>query len=257
MDDVVFWRVDEVDSGSTVTTGPSWSFTAAAAPAGNNRWNGGGYPDVSWDNGDNWDRGFAPRAIDVAHIKTADANDPIIDSSIDALCSILLMGNGTPDTLTMTGGSLTTCGTANAKLGDGANSTIVINQSGGVMTFADGDTLMPNSSGSFTLNLSGGTFINTDAGHSIKTSINGSGTAYLNISDGNFTSAGEMLIGDDGPTYVEQTGGAVTATAKLVMDRKNLSNGTMYNLKGGTLYAGDNGCVKSKQKSTNSGNKCN
>ena len=211
---------------------------AFAANSFGDDWKAGDKANRLWSTGANWVDGSAPGTLDGVNIKTADPNDPIIDSTVTAVCSQLSMGGtGTIDILTMTGGTLTV-GTGLTKFCDGANSIVAVTISNGTISFG-GDVLIGNNTGTFTLNMTGGTFQSTDSTKSIKIAENVGNQVVLNISDGNFSSAKEIWLGDDGPTEVNQTGGAVTATTNLIMDRNNNNNNTVYNLKGGTLYAGN------------------
>ncbi len=202
-------------------------------------WTGTG-ADRLWSTGDNWVGGSSPGTGDVAVIYTVpSSNDPNISSTVNAVCSQLIMGgSGCVDTLTVTGGTLTAGGTVGHKLCNAANSTVTIDINAGTMTFTSADVLIAqNVDTSFTLNMTGGT-IQTSNRH-IKASTHAVGQSFFNISGGTFSSGGEMTLGDNGPSTINQTGGSVHVASKLFLDRQNKNNGTVYNLNGGTLYAGN------------------
>ncbi len=203
-------------------------------------WVGGG-ADRLWSTGANWNGGSEPGAADQAKIKNASfADDPIIDSTVAAACNDLFMGGATgTDILTMTGGTLDVSDII--EIGTTNGYTTVIDMSNGTMNLnGTGNCYMGKRLGAFTLNMTGGT-INAGNFAADKNVIwaawETESVTEFNISDGEFNVATELWFGDKGHTTVNQTGGAVSAAEKLMLDRNNNDNDTVYNLNGGTCYA--------------------
>jgi hypothetical protein len=84
------------------------SLSTAACPSGIKRTNAGG--DRLWRTAANWSGGVIPTSTDKAASRNASILGPIIDSNTTAAANVIVLGDwaSTSDTLTMTGGSLTT-----------------------------------------------------------------------------------------------------------------------------------------------------
>ena len=173
-------------------------------------WTGGG-ADNLWSTGANWNGGSVPGAGDAAVINVV-TNPPLISSSVGATCISLALSNVAD--LTMTGGTLA-CGTGYVSFCESIVSiATTFTMSGGTVTSAGTiyfGRRAASPSSTFTMNMSGGSFINTNAdksafsgdGANVYATFNISGTALINIGYG----GQGFVFGDDTPSYVNQTGG--------------------------------------------------
>jgi len=127
--------------------------------------------DVQWDNsgGDrlwrtatNWDLNYVPTSADKAAIRNASVLGPIIDSSTTAVVAQVVLGDwsSTNDTLTMTGGSLTT--SSWFVLGYSTSNNGTLTMSAGTINCPS--TLYVGNSGRGTIQITGGTITATTFG---------------------------------------------------------------------------------------------
>ena len=198
-------------------------------------------PDRLWSTAVNWSTDSVPLATDDADIKTATTTyDPIIDSTVTAVCRHLRVGNaGTVDILTMTGGTLTMGGDISFVDGGGA---VTIDISGGTITGGTGNNFFGKKAGSFDLDMSGGVM---NIGQGTKSIDWGAWATTcittFDISAGAFNTGATSRIrfGLKGQTVITQTGGSVSIGGSLGMDQNNNNNNSVYNLDAGTCDAGD------------------
>jgi hypothetical protein len=150
-------------------------------------------------------------------------------------------------TLNLSGGTINKTGGGEFDIGEGRDATATaratLNLSGnGVINQATGNLNLARTAGTGTLNISGGTYNKTSTGlNRIGVALNTYG--YVNLSGGQFTTNGDVRLGDSGHGSMTQTGGRWDAQGSwfTVADQNTAARGT-YNISGGVLnHTGGNG----------------
>jgi glycoprotein endo-alpha-1,2-mannosidase len=195
-----------------------------------------------WRTAANWSGGVVPTGADKAAIRNSSISGPIIDSSTSAVANQIVIGDwgSTSDSLTITGGTLTTSGTSPwVILGYGTtnNGSMII--SGGVVNV--GSTLYAGFSGRGTIDMSGGT-VNVAGTLGIAQQTGSTGDLFL---DGGTISCGSLNM---------TSGGAIDITAgTLIVDGDATSTINGYISSGWITGYGGAGTVNVSYNTPNAG----
>lgn len=143
--------------------------------------------DHLWSTGENWDTGQAPLSSEDVNINS-DVTGPIIESTVSAVANIIRVGgNSTTETITMTGGSLTT--SSHFILGESSGSTATLTMSGGTV---NAYSIWAGNSGDGYIDMTGGTINITN--EKLYVARFGTGQGYINL-DGGTINTPDLYMG--------------------------------------------------------------
>jgi T5SS/PEP-CTERM-associated repeat protein len=179
-----------------------------------------------WSTAANWSGSVIPTSADKAAIRNSAISGPIIQSGITAVANQIVVGDwsSTNDTITMTGGSLTTSGTSCwVILGYGAANKGTFTVSGGTATFGDnfyvgfgGKGYLQMTGGTITVGLVFGIAQNTGSIADVNLyggTINANGTFNMTSGGGLDITTGTLIVNGDVTTLINTyiTNGWITA----------------------------------------------